>query len=160
MASIAGGTPITRRRLTDCERLYQSSEEAEEDSSHQDYYSYAPCTFFKEKPGNCKWRIVSFANLTDWMRGMVVVLISLLVLMSFLLCSYRIGSFGFGVDKGKFVRKVGIRDVGVVHSSSWMEENLTRPIRRPEPPVWIYIHNIYTYESSLLHGVQFDFNVV
>jgi hypothetical protein len=137
MASIAGGTPITRRRLTDCDRLYQS-DETEEDSNHQDYYSYAPCAFLKEKPDNCKWRIVSLANLADLMRGMVVVLISLLVLMSFLLCSYRIGSFGFGVDKGKFVRKVGIRDA-VVHSSSWTEENLTRPVRRPEPPVCIYI---------------------
>ncbi|KAJ3703373.1 hypothetical protein LUZ61_007078 [Rhynchospora tenuis] len=132
MASISCGTPVTRRRPADIERLLP--DETEEDSDHQDYYSYAPCYFFKEKPSNCKWRFVSFSNLTDLMRGMVVVLLSLLVLMSFLLCSYRISSFGFGVDKGKLVRKVGMRD-RAVHSSSWMTENMTRPFRKPDPPV-------------------------
>jgi hypothetical protein len=152
MASIAGGTPITRRRLTDCDRLYQS-DETKEDSNHQDYYSYVPCAFFKEKPDNCKWRIISLPNFADLMRGMVVVLISLLVLMSFLLCSHRIDRFGFGVDEGKFVRKVGIRDA-VVHSSSWMEENLTQPTRRLEPPVYILPMRVHCMVF------MFDFNVV
>ena len=35
----------------------------------------------------------------------MVALLSLVVLMSFFLCSYRIGSFGLGAYKGKIVRK-------------------------------------------------------
>ncbi|KAJ3672439.1 hypothetical protein LUZ60_007160 [Juncus effusus] len=130
MAPISSSTPITRRRLID--KLCRMSDEADEDFDHQLHYNNGPFSFFKPRHcTNCKGPFGFLMNVSGWMRGLVAVLLSLVILMAFL-SSDRIGNFG--TDRGKLVKKVKLR-ADMVYSSSWKEENLTRLVRKPKPPV-------------------------
>ncbi|KAJ3668900.1 hypothetical protein LUZ60_010850 [Juncus effusus] len=132
MASISGSTPISRRRLIDCETLCHVSDKADEDFDHQLHYNNSPCSFFKPRHfTNCKGRFGFLMIVPGWMRGLVAALLSLVILIAFV-SSARIENFG--TDRGKLVKKVELRD-DVTYSSSWKEENLTRLVRKPEPPV-------------------------